>query len=603
MKNRLLPLILFIVCLVCLTGIANAKSPNIVLILADDLGFSDTAPYGSEIPTPNISRLANEGLMFTNYHTAGTCAPTRGMLMTGVDSHRNGVPNMPEALPASQKEEHENYRGTLSHNVVTVATLLKGAGYHTYITGKWHLGREPDQLPSQRGFERTVTMTDTGADNWEQKTYLPLYTEPHWFADGKEIDLPEDYYSSKYFIDNMIDFIESNREDGKPFFSYIPFLAVHIPVQAPQAFIDKYMGVYDGGWHKLREKRLEMAKKLKLVPASTELADVPSTVGWDSLSAEEKRYESKKMAVYAGMVDAMDHHIGRLLTYLKKTGEYDNTVFMFTSDNGAEGGDAFDKSLSSPPELLYLRWWMKNNGYNRDYENLGTRGSYINIGPSFASAAASPLAYYKFFAHEGGMRVPLIISGPGITETDKISNALTYVTDIAPTILELAGLNPLQDSYQGRKVEPMTGKSIIPLAKGETTRIHGEEETIGYELGGNAALFQGDYKIVLDRGPVADGKWHLYNIVTDPGEKKDLREAMPERFAAMMAAYQAYVIDNNVLPVSDDYDQKKQLGINAIITQLKADYPIYVTVLLVIIALIRFLIRRWIRRRKAGKQT
>ena len=603
MKNRLLPLILFIVCLVCLTGIANAKSPNIVLILADDLGFSDTAPYGSEIPTPNISRLANEGLMFTNYHTAGTCAPTRGMLMTGVDSHRNGVPNMPEALPASQKEEHENYRGTLSHNVVTVATLLKGAGYHTYITGKWHLGREPDQLPSQRGFERTVTMTDTGADNWEQKTYLPLYTEPHWFADGKEIDLPEDYYSSKYFIDNMIDFIESNREDGKPFFSYIPFLAVHIPVQAPQAFIDKYMGVYDGGWHKLREKRLEMAKKLKLVPASTELADVPSTVGWDSLSAEEKRYESKKMAVYAGMVDAMDHHIGRLLTYLKKTGEYDNTVFMFTSDNGAEGGDAFDKSLSSPPELLYLRWWMKNNGYNRDYENLGTRGSYINIGPSFASAAASPLAYYKFFAHEGGMRVPLIISGPGITETDKISNALTYVTDIAPTILELAGLNPLQDSYQGRKVEPMTGKSIIPLAKGETPRIHGEEETIGYELGGNAALFQGDYKIVLDRGPVADGKWHLYNIVTDPGEKKDLREAMPERFAAMMAAYQAYVIDNNVLPVSDDYDQKKQLGINAIITQLKADYPIYVTVLLVIIALIRFLIRRWIRRRKAGKQT
>ncbi len=154
MKNRLLPLILFIVCLVCLTGIANAKSPNIVLILADDLGFSDTAPYGSEIPTPNISRLANEGLMFTNYHTAGTCAPTRGMLMTGVDSHRNGVPNMPEALPASQKEEHENYRGTLSHNVVTVATLLKGAGYHTYITGKWHLGREPDQLPSQRGFGR-----------------------------------------------------------------------------------------------------------------------------------------------------------------------------------------------------------------------------------------------------------------------------------------------------------------------------------------------------------------------------------------------------------------------------------------------------------------
>lgn len=576
----------------CLTDTAFGEKPNIILILADDLGFSDTAPYGSEIQTPNISKLADEGLLFTNYHTAGTCAPTRGMLMTGVDSHRNGVPNMPEALPASQREL-ENYRGVLSQNVVTIATLIKDAGYHTYMTGKWHLGREADQLPSQRGFERTITMTDTGADNWEKKTYLPLYTTPHWFADGKEIDLPEDFYSSKFFIDHMIDFIESNREDGKPFFSYIPFQAVHIPVQAPQAFTDKYMGIYDEGWHALRKKRLEMAKKLKLVPETTELANVPGTVDWHSLSNEEKRYESKKIAVYAGMIDAMDYHIGRLITYLKKTGQYHNTVFVFTSDNGAEGSDVFDISV---PEQIYLKAWMKFNGYNLDYETLGTRGSYINIGPSFASAAASPLAYYKFFAAEGGMRVPLIISGPGITKTDKVTNAFAYVTDIAPTILEIAGVAPPQNEYKGRRVEPIVGKSILPLARQIAERIHDDDETIGYELGGNAALFQGDYKIVKDRGPVADGKWHLYNIVTDPGETKDLREQMPERFSTMMVAYQAYVVDNNVLPVSEGYTQHKQLRINTIILQLKEDYPIYIGVLIMILALIGFLVRRRFRR-------
>ena len=267
MLNRILWLFPYMVLLACLGSSAYGKSPNIVLILADDLGFSDIAPYGSEIQTPNISRLADEGVMFTNYHTAATCAPTRGMLMTGVDSHRNGVPNMPEALPASQRE-HDNYKGILGKNVVTIATLMKDAGYHTYMAGKWHLGREPDQLPSQRGFERTVTMTDTGADNWEKKTYLPLYTEPHWFADGQEIDLPDDFYSSKFFVDHMMKFIGSNQGDGKPFFSYIAFQAVHIPVQAPQSFTDKYMGAYDEGWHQLRKKKTGDGQKTEAGPGN-----------------------------------------------------------------------------------------------------------------------------------------------------------------------------------------------------------------------------------------------------------------------------------------------------------------------------------------------
>jgi len=584
-------LISFLLWSFLLTNTVLAASPNIVLILADDLGFTDTAPYGSEIPTPSISKLADEGLVFTNYHTAASCAPTRSMLLTGVDSHRNGVPNMPEAIPPAQAE-HENYKGTLNHNVVTIATQLRDAGYHTYLTGKWHLGKTPDLLPSRRGFERTVTMADTGSDNWEKKPYLPLYKKANWFADGREIDLPDDFYSSEYYIDKAIEFIDSNIKDGKPFFSYIPFQAVHIPVQAPREFTDKYMGTYDEGREKLREKRLGRAKTKKVVPPETEMVTMATTKDWESLSDSEKQYESRKMAVYAGMVDAMDFHIGRLITYLKETGQYDNTVFIFTSDNGAEASDAFNGPAW---QNLYLKLWQKAKGYNRDYETLGTRGSYINMGPSFASAAASPLAEYKFWSGEGGMRVPLIISGKGITEKGKITNAFTYVTDIASTILELSGVNPPQGSYQGRKVEPMIGKSLLPLIKGESESIYSEEETIGYELAGNAALFKGDYKIVKNRGPVGDNQWHLFNIVIDPGETKDLKEEMPERFTAMMEAYHNYVADNNVLPVSENYDQHKQCRKYSIRTQLRAQFPYYIAGILILSG---FFIIRWFTKRK-----
>jgi len=536
---------------------ATAARPNIVLILADDLGYSDTAPYGSEIATPHISRFAAEGMQFSNYHTAASCAPTRAMLLTGVDSHRNGVPNIPESIPPYQSE-HPNYTGTLNHDVVTIATLLADAGYHTYMTGKWHLGMEPDLLPSRRGFERTVAMADTGADNWEMKTYLPIYDKAHWFADGRELDaLPEDFYSSKFYIDKTIEFIESHRADSRPFFSYIPFQAVHIPVQAPQEYTDKYMGVYDSGWTRLRKQRFERAKVLGIVPQSTRLAPVATTKDWDTLSEEDQRYASKRMAVYAGMIEAMDHHIGRLIEYLENIGEYENTVFVFVSDNGSESSDP-----TFGPGGSFFRFWLSNNGYSIDYETLGTRGSFMNIGPSFASAAAAPLAYYKFFASEGGMRVPLIIAGPVVASKGGTSNALTYVKDIAPTILEIASASPAGGEYAGRPVEVISGKSLGGLLAGSTNRVHPADEPIGYELGGNSALFKGDYKIVKNRGPVGDDEWHLFDIVSDPGESEDLKDGDPQRFAAMLADYRSYAADNGVLPVREGYDQRSQLMIN-----------------------------------------
>jgi arylsulfatase/uncharacterized sulfatase len=532
---------------------AHAKPPNIVLILADDLGFSDTAPYGSEIATPSISALAARGITFTNHHTAASCAPTRGMLLTGVDSHLNGVPNIPEAIPPVQAE-HANYRGTLNHEVVTIATLLKDAGYHTYMAGKWHLGKTPELLPSRRGFERTIAMADTGADNWDKKPYLPMYDKANWFGDGEEIDLPDDFYSSKFFVDKTIEFIESNRADGKPFFSYVPFQAVHMPVQAPQEFTDEHMGKYDAGWEALRERRLERAKALGIVPAGTQMAAVRTTADWDALTDDDKRYKSKEMAVYAGMIAAMDHHIGRLLAYLKDEGLYDNTVFIFMSDNGPEGSEALTGLRG-----VYLRMWFATHDYHIDYETLGTRGSFVDIGPSFGSAAASPLAYYKFFAHEGGMRVPMIIAGGAVTQTGRLSNAFTYVTDLAPTILEIANVKPPAGSYAGRNVHPMSGRSLMPLLIGQAEHIHDPDEAIGYELAGNAALFKGDYKIVKDRGPVGDDAWHLFNFVTDPGETTDLKPELPELFAEMLEDYRIYERDHHVLPVPDGYDQRREV--------------------------------------------
>ena len=536
-----------------LVSAQQSDRPNIVLILADDLGFTDISPFGSEIHTPNIARLAAEGVSFTNYHTAGSCAPARAMLLTGVDSHRNGVPNIPEALPAEQLA-YEHYQGVLNDKVVTLASVLQAGGYHTYMTGKWHLGHTPELLPSARGFDRTIAMADTGADNWEQRTYLPIYEQANWYADGAAHTLPNDFYSSKYFVDKTIEFIETNAEDDQPFFAYIPFQAVHMPVQAPREFSDKYAGVYDEGWTVMREKRRLAAEAAGVIPVGTEAVVTPGTRDWDSLTKEQRRHHARRMEVYAGMVDAMDMHIGRLIAYLESTGEYDNTIFVFTSDNGAEGSN-----IILPNGGSLLAPWFDLVGYNSDYETLGERGSWNAIGPSNATIAASPLTYYKFHANEGGLRVPLVISGPGIARVGDMTDEFTFVTDLAPTILSLVGVDGHEGSWQGRVVEPIVGANFSEFLAGDSSPIHIDSESIGYELGGNSALFKGDYKIVINGAGQGETAWHLFNIKLDPGESRDLAGEQPELLSEMVAGYESYVQANNVLPMPENYDRSGQI--------------------------------------------
>jgi arylsulfatase/uncharacterized sulfatase len=435
-------------------------------------------------------------------------------------------------------------------------------------------------------------MADTGADNWEQRPYIPIYAQANWYADGERTTLPDDFYSSRFLVDKTIEFIDSNIDDAQPFFAYLPFLAVHIPVQAPREFTEKYLDVYDAGWEALRERRQAQAIELGVVPADTGMVRMSTTNDWESFTPDEQRYQAKRMAVYAGMIDAMDHHLGRLVQHLKDIGEYDNTIFIFSSDNGAEasGGD----NVRSPLARLALHL----NGYTNDYDTLGEKGSFNTIGPSFASAAVGPLAYYKFYVGEGGMRVPLIISGETLPRKGQWTDAFAWVTDITPTILDLADVEAPVGHYGGRPIEPISGRSLLPLAYGEVDRVYAETESIGFELIGNSALFQGDYKIVRNRPPVGDDRWYLYNIAQDPGETRDLSEVMPERLEQMLARYDDYVAENGVLPVPAGYNQTAQGIFNGIRERFT---PQILVALLAFLVLLPFYIAyRRVGRKKPG---
>jgi arylsulfatase/uncharacterized sulfatase len=565
-----------------------AKRPNIVLLLADDLGYSDLGAYGSEIQTPNLDRLAASGLRFSNFHVAASCAPTRAMLMTGLNSHSVGVANIPEAIPEDQAHAPA-YQGVMHTHVPTIAEQLQAAGYRTVMTGKWHLGMDPERRPSARGFDRTFMLADTGADNWRHRSYLPIYETANWFEDGEPITLPDDFYSSEHLVDKAIEYIGNDGEE--PFFAYVAFQAVHIPVQAPATFRDKYLQTYVGGWHALRAARSEGLVDAGILPDRLQGRPMPTTPDWQSLTPDQQAFEAKGMAVYAGMVDAMDHHIGRLINHVDLMGELDNTVFIFLSDNGAEGSLA-TRNIGGEARAPTgpFRAWMYTEGFNTDIETLGERDSYHDIGPAWASAAVGPLAWYKFFAGEGGLRVPLIISGASngqniAATTGGVSPVLGWATDIAPTILELAGIETL---------DSLPGKTLVPLISGETTELRAVKEGIGYELGGNKAFFRGGYKLVYNRYG-SNNRWQLFNLAADPAEKTDLSAAEPQRFNAMLKAYIAWAEAQGVLPVADDYHQGRTVMLKGILNRpgLLATVALLLLLpVLILIALVVWLFRR-----------
>ena len=523
----------------CLAG--EWKAPNIVVILVDDAGYMDFGGYGGEARTPNIDAIADDGVRFSNYHTSPLCAPSRAMLLTGIDNHLTGIATIPEVLDEEQRGQR-GYSMHLEDGVQTVATKLQKAGYRTYMTGKWHLGSRPEDLPVAHGFDRSFALDASGADNWEQKSYMPYYDHAPWFEDGEPAQLPDDFYSSEFLVDRMIDYLNDDSADQRPFFAYVAFQAIHIPVQAPRSFTDRYQDVYEEGWDALRERRWQKARSMGLIPEGAQLADMhPSLRRWESLSSEEQNLYARSMAVNAGMLDAMDHHIGRFIAYLRASGLFDNTLFIITSDNGPE--------LNNPMANAGMRWWLWRNGYTHDVETLGEKGSMAFIGPEWASAASSPGRLFKFYASEGGIRVPLIVSGPGVGALG-IVPAFGFVTDLAPTILDFAEV-PEEVRRAG---VAMTGRTLRGVLDSSTASAYPPEASVGMEVSGNSALFKNDYKLVRNSLPHGDGKWHLYYLKEDPGETRDLAELLPERFLQMQADYDAYAARVGVVALPEGYN-------------------------------------------------
>ncbi len=540
MKNRNLILII-LSCLFCsFEKQKQEKRPNIVLILADDLGYSDLGCFGSEIATPNIDALAKHGQIFTGFYTAATCSPSRAMLLTGTDNHVAGLGDMAERIPAIPEEVGQpGYEGYLNDKVVSVAQLMKDAGYHTYISGKWHLGMTTEQSPTMKGFERSFSLLDACANH-----FIPDTRASTFWEDGHFTKYPDQQYSTDLYTDKMISFIRQERKDKKPFFLYAAYTAPHWPLQAPLKYIEKYHGAYDIGYDSLRFFRFHSLQEKGIVARNVTLPELPVVKGslyyisdrpllpWNALSKNEQRIEARKMEIYAGMIDNLDYNIGRLVQYLKEIGEYDNTFFVFLSDNGPdvfEGNETPDK-------------------YN-PYPYMGTANSFIAYGPQWAHASSAVNSFYKGYSAEGGIHTPMIVKMPFQKQGKGIVTAFTTIMDLAPTFLDLAGAT-YPSIYKGRQLTSYKGVSLLPFLKKKKNYVHSEDYVMGWELFGRCAVRKGKWKISKIEPPFGKGIFELFDMEEDPTESHDLSARYPDKYSEMLGHWNTYVKDNGVILVN-----------------------------------------------------
>ncbi len=524
-------------------ALAQDTRPNILIVLFDDVGFMDFGAYGSDTRTPNIDALAQNGVMLSRYYSSPFCGPSRAMLMTGMDNHQVGMGTLVETV-TDEMRASPGYSMNWDAEQKTIGTLLSDAGYQTYVTGKWGIGETGANLPNKFGFDRSYVMDATGGSNYDATPYLPGSRKVDWFEDGKPITLPDDHYSSRSLVDKLIDYIGAG-ESERPFFAFLSLQAVHIPVQAPMSFIDRYNGMFDDGWDVMRKTRLQRAIDLGLVPSTTQLAPPPETHrNWDDLTPEEQAISAREMQVNAGMMEAADHHIGRLLSYLEATGQLDNTIVIVTSDNGAESAMTEFEGLTNIV-LDGIKWI---EGFDTSFENLGQPGSLTAIGPEWASVSAAPFNLYKFYAGEGGLRVPLVVAGPGIADSG-IQDAPVHVADLVPTMLDAAGVSYNANAFYGR--------TAMPLLSGASDTTYADDESFAIEVSGNAALYRGKWKITRISRPMGDSQWRLYDLSVDPGETTDLSGQNPDLFEDMLAEYRSYSEEVGVFELgADDYALK-----------------------------------------------
>jgi arylsulfatase A-like enzyme len=521
--------------------------PNIIVILADDMGYSDIGCFGGEISTPNLDRLAGEGLRITQFYNSGRCCPSRSALLTGLYPHQAGVGGM------LQNDGLTAYDTHLSSNSVTLAEMLKDAGYHTMISGKWHVGSEPEHLPTARGFSDQYFSDNTTGHYFgiaKGRKYIvdgeEVKPEGEWLKSGTmeyQLFKNEDgsqWYATDAIASKAIGFVKDlrAREADQPFFLYLPFTAPHWPLHAFEEDIKKYQGKYLGGWDSLRIQRFERMRKLGILDSKSKLTDRNENVKpWNELSDSSKHYYDRLMAVYAAMIDRMDQNIGRVLESLKATGDLDNTMIIFLSDNGGchEMIHRSDRSVAVP----------------------GTLESYDGYEYGWAGASNTPFKWFKHWSHEGGIAAPFIAWYPSMIKPGRVSTSVRYIADLMPTFVDVAA-SKYPTEYHGYQITPTIGQSLLPLFKGE--KDQGRDFT-WWEHEGNRAVRKGDWKVVsrYDYATNTELPWELYNLEDDRTETIDLSKKHPEKVSELNGLYLQWAKKVNAVPYKDLRDRRRKL--------------------------------------------
>ena len=539
----------------CSTSEEGDGRPNIIVIMSDDMGFSDIGPYGGEIQTPTLAELAQNGLRFTQFYNTARCCPTRASLLTGLYPHQTGIGHMMSDLNV------EGYRGDLNNHCVTIAEVLKTAGYSNYMSGKWHVTPAPklNQPPSkhnwplQRGFDRYYGIINGASSFWDPNSLvrnndqITIVNDPLYQPD-------EPFHLTDAISDNAVLFIKEH-DRSMPFFLYVAYTAAHWPMHARERDISKYDGLYDAGYDSIRIRRFNKMKELGILPVDSERSE---TVGhWDSI--QNKNLETALMETYAAMVDQMDQGIGRIVQSLKELGELDNTLILFLQDNGgcAENLSWMDQSRRGPRAAAPTRAPIPGDSIHYDSSvpsqtrdgwpvllgNImpGPADTYLSYNEAWANVSNTPFREYKHWVHEGGISTPLIAHWPdGISHKNEFRNEPAHLIDIMTTCIDVARASYPQ-TYNNQQIWPMEGKSLVPVFANQDI----EREFLFWEHEGNRALRVGKWKIV-SKG--MEGNWELYNMEIDRAELHDLSQDNPDLLASMTALWEQEAHRTKVYP-------------------------------------------------------
>ncbi|WP_338889195.1 sulfatase-like hydrolase/transferase [Rhodococcus sovatensis] len=528
----------------------DSATPNILMVLLDDLGYSDIGAYGGSISTPTIDSLAGEGMQFTNYHANPVCAPTRATLMTGQDPHRVGLGSMDGLIAPGVASGSPGYKGSLEGTYIGIAELLSAADYNTYQVGKWHLGMGHGQTPQDLGFDQNFTMYQGGGSHYADALRLvpgrqePIDTLNYERNSEPVTELPADFYSTDAYTDEMLQLIRNGSSSDKPYFGYLAYTAPHDPLHEPDAaLIQKYLDIFidNNNLETLRAERIENMVDLGLIVADVATRWPAQTPDWDTLTAPQKRDLAYRLAVYAAMVEHVDTQLGRIIDELKTTGEYDNTLIVVASDNGAAGlsEDVYTQSPGA------REWLDEHYPLVDDLDSYGKPGSMPTLSLANAQVSSGPFFHTKSTVFEGGTRSPLIVKTPDRGQDGdrpRIVDTLVSVGDLYPTFADYAGAAIVDEHV-------LVGDSAKPLLDGTSDAIG--DELLGLDMFGERAFRDGNSKLVFAApGNGGTGTYALYDLVVDPGETTDLAASNPQEVQRLAALWDQYALENNVIPSS-----------------------------------------------------